>query len=173
VLLSDLESTRNVVSTNPLLIFLSVPPKLQGGQMLEYVQNLCMRIKVVIALDAISNTKKEITEIVKLYMTSSNPEIKDVSFVILAFKGKEGQVRGSSDINKELRKALQTTIEALPLKSISQRTESRYVTDNQVHLNERTAAETMMTNLSSDMAFVKKKALPLPKNCISVTGLHI
>jgi hypothetical protein len=155
------------------IVIVTTCEKLQGGQMLEYVQNLCMRIKVVIALDAISNTKKEITEIVKLYMTSSNPEIKDVSFVILAFKGKEGQVRGSSDINKELRKALQTTIEALPLKSISQRTESRYVTDNQVHLNERTAAETMMTNLSSDMAFVKKKALPLQQDLLSILSQNM
>ena len=106
-------------------------------------------------------------------MPSSKPEIKNVSFVILALKGKEGKVRGSSDINKELRKALQTTIEALLLMSISQRTESRYVTDNHVHLNERTAAETMMTNLSGDMAFAKKKALPLQLDLLSVLSQNV
>jgi hypothetical protein len=42
------------------------------------------------------NTKEEVKEIVKLYIPSSKPEIKNVSFVILALKGKEGKVRGSS-----------------------------------------------------------------------------
>lgn len=168
------EKQRDILSGISLgIVIVTTCEELKDSQMLDYVQNLCTRIKVVIALDTLSNTKEEVKEIVKLYMPSSKLEIKNVSFVILALKEKEGKVRGSSDITKELRKALQTTIEALPLKSISQRTESRYVTDNQVHLNERTAAETMMTNLSGDMAFVKKEALPLQLDLLSVLSQNM
>ena len=155
------------------IVIMTTCEELKDSKMLEYVQNLCTRIKVVIALDAISNTKEELREIMKPYMPSSKLEIKHVSFVILALKEMEGKLRGSSDINKELRKVLQTTIEALPLKSISQRTESRYVADNHVHLNERTAAETMMTNLSGDMACVKKKALPLQLDLLCVLSQNM
>lgn len=155
------------------IVIMTTCEELKDGEMLEYVQNLCTHIKVVIALDAISDTKEEVKEIMKPYMPSSQSEIKHISFVILALKGK---VRGSSDINKELRKALQTTIEALPLKSISQRTDNsatQYVDDNHVHLNERTAAETMMTNLSGDMAFVKKEALPLQLDLLCVLSQNM
>ena len=171
------EKQRDMLSGISLgIVIVTTCEELKDSQTLEYVQNLCTRIKVVIALDAISNTKEEVKEIVKLYMPSSKPEIKNVSFVILALKGKEGTVRESAVINKELHKALQTTIEALPLKSISQRTEnsaSKYVADNHVHLNERTAAETMMTNLSGDMACAKKEALPLQLDLLSVLSQNM